>query len=88
MQQNGGDQHKAVIEEAVEAAKDQAFAQSALAVAGGLLGHAAAIFLIPLLAIYAWNGMTPEGWVDLTYWPTVAGFFVIRLLINWVKAPR
>lgn len=87
-QQNGGDQYKAAMENAVETAKDQAFAQSAFAIAGGLLGNAAAIFFIPLLAVYAWNGMTPEGWVDWTYWPTVAGFVVFSFLINRMKVLR
>lgn len=71
---------------AINAAQTQVATEAVGKAIGGFIGYVGAAFLLPLVAVYAWNGMTPEGWVDLSYLPTVAGFFVGRILLGWVKA--
>lgn len=78
---NGGDELLGML----ETAKEKAALTAVTAAAGGILGFAIATFLVPFLAVYAWNGLTPEGWVDLSYLPTVAGMFVFHILIGWVR---
>ncbi len=71
---------------AINAAKTQAAVESMVKVIGTLIGLAAVTFLVPLLAVYAWNGLTPDGWVDWSYLPTVAGLFLFRVMIHWVRS--
>ncbi len=42
-------------------------------------------FFVPFVALYAWGGLVPEAWVDLGYWPLVAGFYVFRHLVSWAR---
>lgn len=72
--------------DAINAAKAQTVANTATKVLGGTIGFLAATFLLPLLIVYAWNGLTPESFPDWQYLPAVAGFFVTRILLYWVKA--
>ncbi len=72
--------------EAIRRAQAQTAGKTAAKFFSTLIGVAIAAFLIPLLAVYAWNGMTPEGWVDWPYLPTVAGLFVLRIVLNWAKS--
>ena len=71
---------------AINAAKRQAVADTAGKVFGTLIGVAFATFVLPLVALYAWNGLTPDGWVDWSYLPTVAGLFFFRIMIHWVRS--
>ncbi len=66
---------------AIRAAKVAAAIQAI----GGGIGLAARIFALPFLAIYAWNGLTPEGWAHWEYWPAVAGFAVVNVLIASIR---
>jgi uncharacterized membrane protein YqaE (UPF0057 family) len=70
---------------AINAAQRQVANETVGKVLGTIIGLAFATFFLPFVAVYAWNGMTPEGWVDLAYRPTVAGFFVFRVLLHWVR---
>lgn len=70
---------------AINAAKKQVALESAGKALGGIIGFGFATFAVPLIALYAWGGMTPEDWADLAYLPTVAGFFVFRILIHWMR---
>lgn len=85
---NGGEEHdyKEALTSAINAAKAQAATEAVTKVLGAILGFAAATLFVPFLAVYAWNGLTPEGWADLSYLPAVAGFVVCRALLKWVKS--
>ncbi len=85
MFRNGGDEYKAALEGAVNAAKQQVALESAGKALGGIIGFTFATFFLPLVAVYAWNGMTPNGWMEWSYLPTVAGLFFIRIMIHWVR---
>lgn len=84
MQQNGGD-YKEAMTDAINAAKARAAVEAVAKVLGTFIGYAGSVFLIPFLVVYAWNGLTPEGWVDLSYLPAVAGLFAFRIMILWVR---
>jgi hypothetical protein len=85
---NGEQEHdyKEALTGAINAAQAQVAANAVTKVLGAITGFAAATFLIPFVAVYAWNGLTPEGFHDLSYLPTVAGFFVGRIVLKWVKS--
>lgn len=68
---------------AIGAAKQQAAAEKVI---GTLIGIAAVTFLLPLLVVYAWNNMTPESFPEWHYWSVAAAFFVVRILLFWVKS--
>lgn len=70
---------------AINAAKAQAATEATLKVFGTLIGFVFATFFLPLLVVYAWNGMTPDGWVALPYLPTVSALLFFRIMILWVK---
>ena len=70
----------------LSAAERVAVVNQFLTVAGGGIGMAARIFALPWLAIYAWNGMTTLP--DWPYWPTVAAFVVVSILLTTVRGPR
>lgn len=42
------------------------------------------LFVLPFIALLAWNGLTPESFPDWNYWPTLAGLLVIRVVLSWV----
>lgn len=88
MQQNGGEEnnYKEAMTDAINAAKAQAATEAVGKALGGTIGFLAAVFLLPLVAVYAWNGLTPESFPDWQYLPAVAGFLVGRILLCWVKA--
>lgn len=67
-------------EERVAAAR-----QFVTVILGGGAGLAARIFALPALAVYAWNGLTTLP--DWHYWPAVAGFAVVNLLITHLRGP-
>ncbi len=71
---------------AINAAKTQAAAEATGKVLSTLFGFAFATFVLPLVALYAWNGLTPDGWVEWSYLPTVAGLFFFRIMIHWVRS--
>lgn len=69
------DEYTGAMTKAIQTAK----AAAALQVIGNGVGLAARIFALPALAMYAWNGMTTLP--DWPYWPTVAAFAVVNVLI-------
>lgn len=71
---------------AIDAAKAQAATEKMLQVGGTIIGIALGALLVPFLVVYAWNGLTPEGWVEWSYLPTVAGLLAFRILRNWARA--
>ncbi len=42
-------------------------------------------FFVPFVAVYAWGASVPEAWVDLGYWPLVAGFYVFRSVVSVIQ---
>ena len=65
------------------AIKVAALRHTVTAIVGGGVGLAARIFLLPAQAVYSWNGLTTlPNW---HYWPAVAGFAVINVLIAALK---
>lgn len=85
MMRNGGNELREALEGAVNAAQKQAAVEKALGGGGTLFGWVAAVFLVPAIAMYAWNNLTPESVANWEYLPVVAAFFVVRILIGWVR---
>jgi len=52
---------------------------------GGMMRWGVNTFFIPFVALFAWGGMAPESWEQQSYWPVVAGFYVFRQVISWVR---
>lgn len=69
----------------ISAAQTAAQVERFYKVVGGGIGLAARVFGLPWLAIYAWNGLTPENWAHWEYLPTVAAFVVINVLISTIR---
>lgn len=55
-------------------------------VGGKIFAFGIGTFFVPFVALYAWGGMAPESWEQLSYWPVVAGFYVFRQLARWAHA--
>lgn len=52
---------------------------------GTIAKWGATTFFVPFVALYAWSGMAPESWEQLSYWPVVAAFYVFHQLVKWVR---
>ena len=74
------------MQEALGHAKDQVVADAAGKVFGVLTGFLFTTFFVPFVAVYAYNGMQPAVWPDISYLPTLAGFFVFRQIIHMLRS--
>ncbi len=63
----------------------QQFANSIAKMIGSVVGYGIALFIVPLLIVYAYNGLQPAVWPDISYLPTVAGLFSFRVLIHMTR---
>lgn len=70
---------------AINAAKVQAASEVLTKVLNVAIGFTFATFFMPLVLVYAWNGLTPNGWVEWEYLPTVAALFFFRIMIHWAR---
>lgn len=52
---------------------------------GAFTGFLSTTFFVPFVAVYAYNGLQPAVWPDISYLPAVAGFFVFRVVIHMVR---
>lgn len=73
------------MQSALGKAKDQVVADTVGKVFGVTTGFLFTTFFVPFVAVYAYNGMQPAVWSDISYLPTVAGFFVFRVVIHMVR---
>lgn len=80
---NGGDEVRSALEGAVGAAKA---ADAVSKVLGVITGSLLALFFVPFVALYAWNGLTPDSFVNGSYLPLVAATFVFRVVLHWVRS--
>ncbi len=64
------------------AAEVQEFANSIGKYIGLGFGFLFTTFFVPFLIVYAYNGLQPAVWPDISYLPTVAGLFVFRVLVH------
>lgn len=85
MFRNGGNEFREALEGAVNAAQKQAAVERTIGGGGTLFGFVLAAFLVPAIAMYAYNNLTPESFANWEYLPTVAAFFVVRILLGWVR---
>ncbi len=67
-------------------AKDQAVADSVGKMLGTFTGFMLTALFVPWLAVYAYNGLQPAVWPDISYLPAVAGFFVFQSIIRMLKS--
>lgn len=67
-------------------AKDQAVAGAIGKVFGVLTGFAVTTFFVPFVAVYAYNGLQPAVWPDISYLPALAGFYVFRMIIHMMRS--
>ncbi len=67
------------------AAEVQEFANSVGKFIGLGFGVLFTTFFLPFLIVYAYNGLQPAVWPDISYLPTVAGLFVFRTLVHMVR---
>ncbi len=76
--------------EAIEAAKRQVKRETALesvSKAGStFVSNLVTVFVLPVMTLFAWNGLTPESFPDWNYWPTLIGLLVVRVILSWVRA--
>lgn len=80
-----GNDPRNIMHEALEAKKLEAFATSLGKFAGVITGFLFTLLVVPLLIVYAYNGLQPEVWANISYLPTVAGLFVFRILIHMIR---
>lgn len=71
---------------ALDKTKEQAIADTVGKVFGVLTGFLFTTFFVPFVAVYAYNGLQPPVWPDISYLPAVAGFFVFRHLIHTLRS--
>lgn len=69
----------------IQSAQRVAMVERFLQIVGSGIGLAARFFGLPALAVYAWNGLTTLP--DWHYWPAVAAFAVVNVLITTLKGP-
>ena len=78
------------MQSAMGEAKNQAVSDAAGKVLGKVFGVLTGFlfmtFFVPFVAVYAYNGMQPPVWPDVSYLPAVAGFFVFRHLIHMLRS--
>ncbi len=80
-----GDSFEEKMEKALGTAKDQVVANAAGTVFGVFTGFLFTTFFVPFVAVYAYNGLQPAVWPDISYLPALAGFFVFRQVIQMVR---
>ncbi len=68
------------------AAEVQEFANSIGKYIGLGFGLLFTTFFVPFLIVYAYNGLQPAVWPDISYLPTVAGLFVFRVLAGMLRS--
>ncbi len=64
---------------------EQAVKDSVGKVAGVFSGFLFTTFFVPFVTVYAYNGLQPAVWPDISYLPAVAGFFVFRQVIHMLR---
>ncbi len=77
---------RASMQEAIETAKLNALAGAIGKFAGVITGFLFTTFFLPFLIVYAFNGLQPAIWPDISYLPAVAGLFVFRTLVHMVRS--
>ena len=53
---------------------------------GSGIGFLFATFFVPFLIVYAYNGLQPAVWADISYLPAVVGLFVFRTLVHMLRS--
>ncbi len=74
------------MNKALGQSKEQVVADAAGKVVGVFSGFLFTTFFVPFVAVYAYNGMQPAVWPDISYLPTLAGFFVFRQIIHMLRS--
>ena len=72
-------------QDAIETAKLNAFGAAVGQFVGTLTGFAFTTFVMPFLIVYAYNGLQPAVWPDISYLPTMVGLFVFRNLVRMIR---
>lgn len=80
-----GKEFRNAMQEAVEKAQAAELITKMMAFVGSGIGYAFALFVVPFLIVYAYNGLQPAVWPDISYLPTVVGLFVFRVLIHMLR---
>ena len=81
-----GENFEEAVQSALDKTKEQAVANTVVKVLGAGVGFLLGALFVPFVAVYAYNGMQPPVWPDISYLPAVAGFFVFRHLIHTLRS--
>lgn len=81
----GGHDFRNPMQDAIKTVQAQAFAESLSKLFGTATGFAFTTFFLPFVIVYAYNGLQPAVWPDISYLPALAGLFVFRTLIHMVR---
>ena len=80
-----GEEFKAMMKEAMNQPKERSAAEKLGAMVGTLIGLLVTSFFVPFLIVFAYNGLQPAVWPDISYLPTVAGLVVLRILVHMIR---
>lgn len=81
-----GNRFRNSMQEAITNAQANALATQISKFVGGVTGFMFSAFVVPFLIVYAFNGLQPAIWPDISYLPTVAGLFVFRTLVHMLRS--
>ena len=80
-----GAEFKAMMKEAMNQPKERSAAEKLGAMVGTLIGLLVTSFGMPFLIVFAYNGLQPAVWPDISYLPTVAALAVFRIFIHMIR---
>lgn len=85
--ENGdGNEFRNSMQEAAKTAQTKVLMEKLGAFIGSIIGFSFTLFAVPFLIVYAYNGLQPAVWPDISYLPTLVGLFVFRVLLNMVRS--
>ena len=74
------------IRKSVGDEESKSFSSQLSKIIGGGIGFLFGTFFVPFLIVYAYNGLQPAVWADISYLPAVAGLFVFRTLVHMLRS--
>ncbi len=80
-----GNEFRDSLQAAVAKAQATTLAEDVGKLLGGFTGFAFTTFFVPFVIVYAYNGLQPAVWPDISYLPAVAGWFAFRTLVNMLR---
>ena len=83
--QEPGEEFKEMIKSALKKSSEKSPVEKVSTAIGSLFSVLVTSFGMPFLIVFAYNGLQPAVWPDISYLPTVAALAVFRIFIHMIR---